>query len=1081
MRIGLLGPLQVADDAGAAVRPPGPRLRTLLAALALNAGSPVPGDRLAELVWNGTPPSAYSTTLRSHVLRLRRALPSARIETSDAGYALSAVGLRLDVIEFEALGRQAAEAAHAEAWTEASTTAAAALSLWRGEPLLDVPSQALGEMCVPQLERLRVQVMEDWIEAQLRLGLHESVLEQLRGLTARYPLHERFHAQLLRALASSGRRAEALTAYLEARRTLVDELGVEPGPELRRLHEQILLGDDDPPAEAGLSVPDDVPSLEAAPEPLDISSPPRRLPAAARHFTGRQRELDQLVALVRSRRQADGPGGTVVISAIDGMAGIGKTALAVHLAHRLAEQFPGGQLFVDLHGHTRGHPPREPGQALEVLLRALGVSAAQIPEEPEESAALYRQRLAGTRTLILLDNARDEAQVRPLLPGHPGSLVLVTSRKRLKGLDDAHSISLDLLPHADAAVLLRAVAGPGRVAADDPLLAEIAALCGHLPLALRIAGALLRHRPAWSPEHLAGLLRDQRHRLAALSDGERNLSAVFDLSYTAQDERHRLLFRLLGLVPGPDADTHAAAALLGCDPRTAAAMLEDLVDHNLLIAHAPGRYRMHDLLRAHAAGLAAADPPADRDAAVDRLLHYYAHTAQSASSAIARCPRPDPEGPAPAHAPRLSDPEHARAWLRAERENLEAAHAHARAAGLDDHAVTLATGLAEILRSDGPLGQACDMLQDAADTAQRRGRHAACATALTDLAIARRLSGDLPGSGETLTRALEICRRIGYRSGEASALAELGMVKLLTGDAAGAGAEDARAVTIFQEIGHRPGEAAALIRWAVAQRLAGDLPQSTDTLTRALEICRRIGYRGGEASALAELGAVRRLAGDLSGAGEAHLQALRICREIGHRDGEATALTGLGAVRRLDGDLSGADDALTRAVEIYRRFGHRAGEAHALAELGRVRHLAGDTPAAARALRRALETFRTTGNRNNEAWALNHYAAVIAAAGHLPHAVELYQRALSLNRELDKPDDEAISLEGLGECRLALGDAVSGAAGLNQAAEIFERLGMARDAARVRGRITALTTAERALSGRIEARRPTAGSPCRPG
>jgi DNA-binding SARP family transcriptional activator len=1063
VRIGLLGPLQAVDDAGVAVRLPGARLRVLLAALALSAGTPVTSDTLAEFVWDGMPPPGYATTLRSHVMRLRRALPAGRIETLDTGYVLSAEKLSLDIAQFEDLCSQAAVSLRADAWEPACDAAARALGLWRGAPLADVPSQLLRDQVVPQLDQMRVQALEDRAEAELALGRHGQLVAPLRELVAQYPLRERFHAQLMLALARSGRRAQALTAYQEARKALVVELGIEPGPELRALHERILAGrearPDTGPADRPLAVPPAAPSAPATPQrpPPPAMAVARQLPAAAGRFTGRSAELAWLTGLAPSGEPQSGTSGTVVICAVNGMAGIGKTALAVYAAHSVSGRFPDGQLFVDLHGYTKGYPPRKPGDALSMLLRALGVPARGIPEDTEGRAALYRQRLADTRTLILLDNARDEAQVRPLLPGVPGCLVLVTSRKRLKGLHDAHVLALDVLPEPDALALLRANLAPARSTADDLALREIVELCGRLPLALRIAGALLRHRPDWMPPHLAAQLRDHQRRLAALTDGEHDLRAVLDLSYTALDEQHRLLLRRLALVPGPELDPYAAAALLGRDPHTATALLEDLVDHNLLLAHAPGRYRLHDLIRAHARTLVQRDPANERTATLDRLLQYYEHTAHTASIPLARYARLAPDAPVPAHAPALPGPAAGRAWLRVERENLEAAHAHARAAGLDDHAVALATGLTEILRSDGPLGQAGDMLRGAAETAHRHGHHAACATALTDLGIVRRLSGDLPGSGDTLTRALEMCREIGHRGGEASAMNELGMVKLFIGDAAGAGAAHEQAVAIFQEIGHRTGEASALTHLGVVRRLAGDLSGSSDALAQALEICREIGHRSGEASALAEFGAARRMAGDLPAAAEAHLRALEICREIGHRDGEATVLAELGTVRRLAGDLPGANDALTRAVEIYRQFGHRPGEAHALTELGRVRHLAGDTPAATRALHQALETFREIGHRNNEAWALNHYAATVAATGDLPRALALYRQALAMNRELNKPDDEALSLEGLGECHLTDGEPESAIIHFRQALEIYQRLGMTRDADRVSSRLGNLT------------------------
>jgi DNA-binding SARP family transcriptional activator len=1050
VRFEILGPMRVTDGRG--TRPvAGGRQRIVLGALLEHANRPMSAERLAEVVWDGAPPDGAVPTLRTYVMRLRRGLgPTAaeRIVTGDNGYLARVEEHELDALCFQASYRTAEAAAHAGDWPAVAEAAERALSQWRGTPLLDVPCRTLHEAWLPRLEQSWLQAREWQAEAALHLGRNEQLIQPLRELTAAHPLRERFHAQLMLALYRTGRQAEALAAYQDARRALVEALGIEPGAELRALHERILAGDGDP------SVPGVPERSETVPRPSEAAAP-RQLPAATGHFAGRQDELDRLARLVESPRRAEGPGGTVVVSAIDGMAGIGKTALAVHVAHRVSSRFPDGQLFVDLHGYTRGHPPREPGDALSMLLRALEVPAQRIPEDTEERAALYRQRLAGTRTLILLDNARDEAQVRHLLPGTPGCLVLVTSRRRLKGLHDAHVLALDALPEPDALALLRTMLEPARSSADDAALREIVGLCERLPLALRIAGALLRHRPDWMPQHLAALLRDHQWRLTPLSDGEHDLHAVFDLSYTALDEQHRLLLRRLALAPGPDIAAYAAAALLDLDVLTATGMLEDLVDHNLLLAHAPGRYRLHDLIRAHARTLAERDPADERAATLDRLLNYYAHTAHAASIPLARYPRPAPDGPAPARVPALPGPEAGRAWLRAERENLEAAHA--RASSLDEDAAALAIGLAEILRSDGPLGQARDMLQDAADTARRHGRHAACATALTDLGIVRRLSGDLLGAGEALAQSMEMCGRIGLRSGEAGALSELGMVKLLTGDAAGAGAAHSRAVTIFQEVGHRRGEATALIHLGVARRLAGKLSGSGDALSRALELCRQIGHRSGEASALAELGAARRMAGDLTAAADAHLQALKICREIGHRDGQATVLSELGIVRRLAGDLPGADEVLTQAVEIYRQFGHRTGEAHALAELGRVRHIAGDTPAAAEALHRALETFRATGNRNNEAWALNHYAAVITATGDLPHALTLYRQALAMNRELNKLDDEAVSLEGLAECHLSAGRTETGTIHLGDALTIYRRLGMASDAARVRTKLAGLT------------------------
>jgi tetratricopeptide (TPR) repeat protein len=902
----------------------------------------------------------------------------------------------------------------------------------------------LRDAWLPRLEEQRVQVIEWQTEAELNLGRHEQLIPRLRGLTDRHPLRERFHAQLMLALVRSGRQAEALTAYQQARRVLIDELGIEPGPELRALHERILDGDAEP-----------IPPQSAAPREVSpAQAVPRQLPVAVRHFTGRRAELD---ALTRMLDEAGESVGTVVISAIDGMAGIGKTALAVHVAHRLAEKFPDGQLFLDLHGYTRGHPPRTAGEALIWLLRALGVPPQQIPSDSDEAAAIYRQRLADTRTLIVLDNAATEAQVRPLLPGSGSCLVLVTSRRRLRALDDAHSVSLDLLSPPDAVTLLHAVAGAGRIPDDDPHLDEVAGLCGYLPLALRIAASLLRHRPSWPLEHLAGQLRDQQQRVTALSDGERELAAVFDLSYTSLAAPHRQLWRRLGLVPGSGVDAYAAAALVESDPVSAAALLEDLVDQNLLAAYAPGRYRLHDLLRAHARSLSETDPAPEREAAVDRLLHYYAHTAQAASASIARYPRPQPDDPAPAHAPDLADAEPARAWLRVELANLDAAVTHAHTHGLDEHAITLAAGLAEILQVDGPYTRALEIHHIAATAAEILGLRTAQADALADLGHMRAVTGDYPGADDALTRARDIYLTLGTRLGEASALIDLGRVRALTGDLPGADDAMARALDIYRTLGHHLGEANALNDLGRVRFLTGNFPEADVAHARALELYRLLGHSPGEANALNELGRIRARTGDYSGADDAHTQALEIYRALDHPTGQANALNELGRVRTQTGNYAGADGAHTQALEIYRALGHRAGQAGTLTSLGRVRTLAEDYPGADDALSEALDIYRDLGDRGNEAWALNYYAAALAATGQRPRALENYRQALAMNRELNKPDDAATSLEGIAEHYLATGDRAQGIAYLNQALEIYQSLGIDLDTRRVRERLDGLT------------------------
>jgi DNA-binding SARP family transcriptional activator/tetratricopeptide (TPR) repeat protein len=1107
--LAVLGPLVAWRD-GLSVALGPPRQAAVLGLLALQPGELVHREAVIEALWGQQPPGTSAELAQAYVSRLRRVLDpggsGGLLEQGAAGYRLRVSAGELDAAAFTDLAGRAGTAAASGDAAAASALYAQALGLWRGEPAADA-EVLRGHPALAGLTRRRADAVLGYADAACGLGWHQRVLPLLEALARDQPLEERAHARLMVALAGAGQQAAAIEVFEDLRRRLSEELGVRPGAEITAAHQRVLRQDIPPasdgntavtsrlgsPQHAGpppapgvrYSLPPDTaaftgrqagldriapagtdaagdvdvlrpPRSRAEPRPDRPSAVPRQLPAAVRHFIGRQAELDELIRVLE---ETGAPGGMVVISAIDGMAGIGKTALVTHAAHRLAGTYPDGQLFIDLHGYTRGQRPRTADQALGWLLRALGVPPERIPKDGEQAAALYRQRLADSRTLIVLDNAAAEAQVRPLLPGADGCLVLVTSRRRLKGLDDAHSVSLDLLAAPDAVALLRAVAGPDRVPDGDPLAGEVAQLCGHLPLALRIAAALLRHRPAWSLEHLAGLLREQHGRVPALSDGDRDLSTVFDLSYRSLSGDLQRVFRCLGLVPGPDLDAYATAALAGTDPATAAGLLEGLVDHNLLIAYAPGRYRLHDLVRAHARTLAAAVP--DRGSALDRLLHYYARTAHSASVPMARYPQPAPAGPTLAYAPECTSAETARAWLRAERENLEAAHAHALTLGLHGHAIALASGLAEILRSDGPFTRALELQQSAAEAAERHGRPAAHASALTNLGILRCLTGDLAGATDTLSRALEIHRATGNPHGEAAALAELGWVRCLTGDLAGATEALSRALEIHRATGNPRGEGTAVTYLGIVRRLTGDLAGATEALCRALEIHRATGNPHGEGTALTELGIVRRLTGDLAGATDTLSRALEIHRATGNPHNEAAALAELGWMRRLTGDLAGATDTLCRALEIHRATGDPDRGATALTYLGSVRRLTGDLAGATDTLSRALEIHRATGNRHNEAWALNHYAAAIAATGDLPRALPLYRQALTTNRELNKPDDEAIAHEGLGECHLSTAQTEPGTAHLRQALEIFQRLGMAPDASRLQDRLDDLAAGMR--------------------
>ncbi|GAA2015330.1 hypothetical protein GCM10009839_08230 [Catenulispora yoronensis] len=718
----------------------------------------------------------------------------------------------------------------------------------------------------------------------------------------------------------------------------------------------------------------------------------------------------------------------------------------MHAAHLLSDRFPDGQLYLDLHGHTQGMSPRDPADALAALLASLGVPPGEIPADPDARAAAYRARLAGTRTLILLDNAAAESQVRPLIPGQAGCLVLITSRKRLKALDQARAVALDVLPEADAVALLRALVEvePARAPAEDPGWQQIAALCGGLPLALRIAAALIRHRPAWTLAHLADKLRSGPLDLGPFTDGERDLSAVFDLSYQTLADDQRDLLRRLGLVPGPDTDAYAIAALLDVHPSRAEQLLQDLVDHHLLTEPAAGRYRMHDLVRAYAHGRARAlDPEPERALALGRLLHYYAHTAQTVSQAITRFPRPEPGGPAPAHVPDLRDPDTARAWLRAEQPNLDAAFTYAHTHGLDDDTVALAAGLADVLHTDGFWTRALDVHHIAAQTADRLGRPGAHATALTDLGRVRSLVGDNQGADDVLSLALDICRTVGSRSGEAHVLTDLGRVRFQTGDFPEACDSLSRALEIYREIGQSTGEAQAdtLTELGCVRTHMGDFSGADEVLNQALKIYRDVGGRAGEADVLLELGRVRLHIGGFASSDETLTRALEIYREVRGRSGEADALKELGRVRLYVGDFVRAEEAMTRALEIYCEIRSRSGEAYTLTELGRVWSQIGDDPRSDDALSRALELYRELGDRTGEAYALTEWGRVRQRIGDLGGAGDAHARALKIYRENGGRNCEGVALTEWGRVRHEIGDLPGALDAYAEALEIFREAG----------------------------------------
>ncbi len=643
----------------------------------------------------------------------------------------------------------------------------------------------------------------------------------------------------------------------------------------------------------------------------------RTLPRDIASFTGRQSELEQLVAA------AAVPGGVVGIHAIGGMAGVGKTAFAAHAAHRLADRFPGGQIFLPLHGHTPGQAPVDPADALASLLLTLGVPAAQIPPGVEARMALWRDRLAEKQLLLILDDAASSDQVLPLLPGAGGSLVLVTSRRHLSALDDATAVSLDTLPPDQAAALLARLAGRAGLSPADPAVGQITRLCGYLPLAIGMVARQLHHHPSWTLTGRAAELASARDRLELMATENLSVAAAFNLSYADLSEDQQRLFRRLGLHPGADIDAYAAAALDGTDLPAARRGLEALYDQYLLTEPAQGRYRLHDLIREHARALAArVDPEHDRDGAVARLLDYYQHTAALADVLIARQARRIPAvGTVPAAVPVLANDEQALAWARAERASLIACLDHATVTGQHAQIIALTAGIAGLLRQDGPWADAVARHTAAVQAARHLGDRLGQAGALNDLGATGRLTGDYPAAAEALEQALGICRDLRGRRGESNALNHLGAVRLATGDYPAAAQLLEQALGICRDRGDRLGQAYALNYLGIVRQLTGDYPAAAELLEQALGIYRDIGDPGGEAAVLNKKGTLRRVNRDLAQAESCHQQALELARAIASPWDEAHALAGLGRCALAVGHAAQAEALLRQALEIFQRIG----------------------------------------------------------------------------------------------------------------------------------------------------------------
>ena len=979
----VLGPVEVLVS-GAWSAPEKPQQRLVMALLALRAGHVVPVAELIDAVWEDDPPRSARASLQALITRLRQMLarvPGSRLERRGDGYRLLIEAERVDVHEFRSLARAGRDCADGRA---AIDTFDRALALWRGPALADVPGTAAVEAIRSMLAAEHLAAVQDRIGGLLACGMEQEAAAELPSVLARHPLAERLAGMFMVALYRRGQRAGALRVFRDIRARLAGELGVEPGPELQEVHRCILAGD------AGLAAavrqPETAGTLAggalaggtlaggalaggtlaggalagepgaghaAGPGPargarlpvasaatLRFTAPadgarpgpagppvPRQLPAAPAHFAGRAWELKALTELAG---QSAGSGSQGLIWVIDGTAGVGKTVLAVYGAHQVADRFPDGQLYVNLGGFGPSGHPVTPEDALRGLLGALQVPSGQIPDTLDAQAALYRSALAGKRMLILLDNARDACQVRPLLPGHTGCPVLITSRIQLTGLvaaEGAHPLSLDVLSEAESCELLVRRLGAQRVMAEPEAATELARLCAGLPLALAIAAARADVRPGLSLAALAGELRGARGLLDALETGDAASSVreVFSWSYRQLSGPASRMFRLLGVHRGPDISVPAAASLAGASPRLARQALAEVARAHLLTEHAPGRFAFHDVLRSYAAEQARArDGDAERAAAVRRVLDHYLHTAHAAAlllyphrEQILLSPPPPGTLPEP-----LTTSAQAQAWFEAEHQVLLAAIAQAGEAGFDVHAWQIPWAMRNYLDRRGYWPELAETQRCALAAARRQADRPGQAHAHRNLGRACLRLGRYDDARAHLQAAVDLYRRLGHRYGQARSHFEIAWAAERQGRYKEALEHSRQALEGFRAAGDRLGAAIALNTVGWCQTQLGHHQQALACSRRALAVFLEKGHRSGEAAAWDSLGYASHHLGQHREALACYERALALYRQLGDRYSQSQTLVYLGDTHRASGRPSVAGDAWQEALVILEELRH---------------------------------------------------------------------------------------------------------------------------------------------------------------
>jgi DNA-binding SARP family transcriptional activator/tetratricopeptide (TPR) repeat protein len=1019
-----------------------PKERCVLSILLWRLGEPISTDALVDLVWGGNPPDRALTSLYAYVSRLRKVLKRATgedrawLRRRSGYYALDADLGTVDLHQFRELRGQARAAVDHDDDARAAVLLHEAEKLWRGTPLAGL-SGTWAERVRKRLEEERLGVIRDRIKTELRLGRHAVLVGEISELAVQHPFDQELVEHLMVVLYRCGRQAEALETYRRTHHHLVSEVGSEPRSSLRALHQRMLAGD---------------PALDQALAPaVRREARPNSLPRDIPHFTGRAAELDELFGLI----DAESGHGAVTVVAINGMTGVGKSTLAIHAAHLLGDRYP-DRFYLHLHTHDPIEDPIDPAAGLGTLLRTLGVPPEGIPGTLEERATLWRTRLANRRALILLDDADDPDQIRPLLPGSPGCLVLITCRRRMIGLPGVFWLSLGTMQQDEAVSLFACIVGAER-AYDHAAIAEVVRMCGYLPLAIQLAGGRLRHHPGWSITDLASRFSGGQHRLSEISGWDHEIASSLELSYRYLMSAHKKLFRQLALHPGTEFSVHAAAAAGNVSLAATEQALDSLLDHYLLEERGPGRYAFHDLIREYAYALSLReDSEPDRRRAVHQMLDYYLCLVDRADRLVYPFHRRvDVQlNNIPANMPPLSNRDDSRKSVEIERANILRVMHYAARQGWPTHAALMPHVLVKFLDTWGFWEDAAIALRLAVRTWREASDSTGEARALTELCFILGRTGGYVEALECADHALSIFRAQGDRVGEAEIRDCKGLILWQSSRYHEALTCHDEALATWRSINDRHGEADALSHGAIPLWHTSRYGDALKRFHQALALYREIGDIQGEGNSLNNIAEIQQHLGYYDEALDHYQQALIILRDIGNRQREAIMSNNIGNLCQRAGRYDESLKHYRKALSIYRDIGDRRCEADALNNIGAAFRRAGHHGEALIDHQKALVLAHELAEPYQEARAHCSIGDVHLQTGNYGAALDDYRSALELSRQIGDVYQEALAHDGFGSVMLHTEGPPAARKHWRKALDLFEQIGVP-EADAVRGRLGA--------------------------